>query len=132
VIKLIGTILILNVTLAFGQGGLSDEIKKKVKSDLGLIDCKMSSDTLALISTSDFLYYPFGIFRDNKSLKKEYPKLFNLKNGFPYLSFDDSYVKFVYDDEKERLEIVYAKIHDSEIRLRNGIATGMNRQEVLH
>jgi hypothetical protein len=129
--KLIATILLLNVTLAFGQGGQENKLKEKAKADFELIDYRLSTDTLTLISTSDFLYYPFGIFKDNKALKKKYPNLFNLKNGLPYLIFEDSYVKFLFDDDKKRLETVYAKIISPEIQLRNGIVTGMSKLEVL-
>jgi len=130
VIKLTATLIICYTTLAFGQGKKND-IKEKVKTDFELIDYKLSTDTLTLISSSDFLHYPFGVFKDNKALKKEYPNLFNLKNGFPYLTLGDSYVKFFFDDDKKRLETVYAKITNPEIRLRNGIATGMTKYEVL-
>jgi hypothetical protein len=131
VIQFIATILILSTTLTFGQGGQKNSIKENVKADFGLIDYKLSTDTLTLISTSDFLYYPFGVFNDVNALKKEYPKLFNYKNEFPYLSSGDSYVKFFFNDDKRRLETVYARIINPEIRLRNGIVTGMSKDEVL-
>ena len=130
-IKFILTILILNVTLALGQEKHKDDLKNKVRESLGLIDYSFSADTLNLIFTSDFLYYPFGVFKNHEGLKKAYPKLYSLRNGFPYLSNRDSYAKFFYDDDKKKLETVYASFTSSKFRLTNGIVTGMSKKEVM-
>lgn len=130
-IKIILTILILNVTLALGQEKHKDDLKNKVRTPLGLIDYNFSADTLNLILTSDFLYYPFGVYKNHEGLKKDYPKLYSLRNGFSYLTYGDSYAKFFFDDDKTKLETVYALVTSSQFRLTNGIRTGMSKKEVM-
>ena len=135
-IKLIGTILIVSVTNVFGQGIESNDIKRKARPTLGLYDYKISGDTLTLVASSKFLYYPFGLFNNDKDLKKKYVnilyKVDKEDRTISYLIHVDSYVKFFYDIDKKTFEIVYARILDSNLILTNGTKNGMTKKELFN
>ena len=40
-----------------------------------IIETRISNDTLQIITTDPFLYYPFGIFRNVNQYEKRYPLL---------------------------------------------------------
>jgi len=119
VIKLIGTILVLNVTLVFGQ----------VTKDQ--VDYRISHDTLTLVSSWSALNYPFGTFKNYEHLKSYYPEFCSKKDGFYYLRDGDSYAKLFRDDRTESVGLVYAKIHSPKIKTSNGIIIGMSKKDVL-
>jgi hypothetical protein len=107
VVKLIGAILALNVSLVFGQ------------------------DTLTVVSTSEALCYPFGMFKNYEHIKKYYPEICSQKGQFCYLKEGSSYAKLLRDDNTESLRLIYAKIHSKTIRLDNGIEIGMSKGNIL-
>ena len=129
--KIIKAILILSITNVFGQGMVSDDIRNKIRPTFQLIEYRISGDTLILVSTDKFLYYPFGVYNDLKKLKNQYLNLYKEKGGESYLANRDSYVKFFYDEDKKAFEIVYAKISDPSFKLVNGTRTGMTKKELF-
>ena len=130
-IKIIGAIFVLSVTNVFGQETATDEIRSKIRPTFALTEYRVSGDTLILVSTDKFLYYPFGVFNNLGKLKDQYPSLYKEKQGVSYLAKADSYVKFFYDDDKKTFEIVYAKISDPNFKLTNGTRTGMTKKELF-
>src|SRR4051812_5426072 len=97
------------MTGAFGQGIVSNDIKSKARPTLELYDYKIASDTLTLVASTRFLYYPFGIFYNATELKKKYLniKYTEDKGEISYLIYADSYDKFFHDVDKKTFEIVY-------------------------
>jgi len=132
VIKLIGIIFIFSITGALGQGIVLDDIKSKARPTLELYDYKITGDTLTLIASTKFLYYPFGIFTNAKDLKKKFANIEYKEEGeISYLIYADNYVKFFYDVDKRKYEIVYARISSPNFALTNGTKTGMTKKELF-
>ncbi len=127
-IKLIGTIFIFSITSASGQGIGSDDIKSKARPTFELYNYKITGDTLTLVASTRFLYYPFGLFNNSKELKRKFVNIqYKEKGDLSYLIYTDSYVKFFYHVDKKTFEIVYAKITGPNLQLTNGTKTGMTK-----
>ena len=129
--RLIGILFILGITNVFGQRPATDDIRKKIRPTFDLTDYSLSGDTLVLVSTDKFLYYPFGVFDNVKDLAGKYQSLYKAKPGESYLVDADSYVKFFYDDDKKAFEVVYARITNSVFALTNGTKIGMTKKELF-
>ena len=131
----------------------NEAIKKEIiqnKSSVGKVDDfeilerSIFADTLLIISTSDFLYYPFGSYKNMKDFTKQYSFMQNsVELAYPNndstaplvpvyrFSFNHSYIKYLYDDEKEKLEIIAAKIFDSEVSLSNQVKIGITKSDFI-
>lgn len=114
----------------------SDSLQYLARESFELLSYRTTPDTLQLISTSPFLFYPFGKHATVTSFKKQYPA-FVLKRKTD--AFDASavlyrgtaandFVKLFMDDEKKTLEIVSGKVLGPELHLINGIAVGMSER----
>jgi hypothetical protein len=121
----------MGILNGFGQGTSSDDIRKKIRPTFDLTDYRLAGDTLTLVSTDKFLYYPFGVFDNVKKLKEKYQSLYKEKGGESYLVNADSYVKFFYDVDKKAFEIVYARITNSLFTLTNGTKSGITKKELF-
>jgi hypothetical protein len=119
VIKLIGTILGINVTLVFGQ---------VTKDPVGY---RISHDTLTLHSSWSALNYPFGAFKNYEHLKSYYPEFCSKKDDFYYLKDGNSYAKLFRDDRTESVGLIYARIYSPKIKTSDGVVIGMTKQDVL-
>ena len=119
-----------------------DSLSKYAKPEFKLIDFEINNDTLKIVSTSDFLYYPFGKFYSPENVIKVLPQLTtmerNIKNKDIYkFIFKTSYVKTFLTEGicigcKKNIEIVYAEIKDKEIVLKNGINLGISKKEFMN
>jgi len=119
----------------------TDSLDKYAKKEFRLIDFKINDDTLKLISSSDFLDYPFGKYLKTVNFKKALPLLTKMELN----KTDKDICKFIYkssyiktflsksEDElsKKTVWIVYAKIKDKEIALINGIKLEISKKEFL-
>lgn len=114
----------------------SDSLQYLALDSFELVTYELATDTLKLVSTSNFLYYPFGSFSSVSALKKA-----GLKFAFQQESdasdtsvqiyratFANSFVKLFQDDEKKKLEIVSGRILNKEIKLINGIRIGTSKR----
>ena len=122
----------------------SQSFKIDVKQiDAELLDSYFSIDTLWIVSTANFFFYPFGKYHYLQDLsnvypfmskKKEYDKHSRDYSNEPLYRFtcNQSYIKFFYDDEKKTMEIVSAKIFDKRISLINQVEIGMNKSAFIH
>lgn len=115
-----------------------DSLAKVARPDLGIQNLKFVGDTLRFLSSSFFFYYPFGKFSDIQSLLKKYPMLkmevvsdTGSSENLYRTSFKGSFIKFVVNDDTERIEIVYGKIQDENIVFTNGFKVGLGRDEFL-
>lgn len=115
----------------------------KNHSDIKASEIRIIKDTLSILSTGWFFYYPFGKFHDMKSLldvskflkfKREYARdktdgdtimLYRLYN-------DKTFIKFIDQPETSRFEIVSGDIKDTSVVLLNGTKIGMDRLAFLN
>lgn len=121
---------------AIKVGPDSNNIKDLI--DVDEIDIK--NDTLLIVSGSDFLYYPFGVYKNFKIFLQKYPfmshKLDVVKDttsdmmiNISRFSFRKSFANFMYSGETGKLEITSSIIVDSEIKLRHDIFVGMSKSD---
>jgi len=114
--------------------------------NIEITNIKITADTLLVILTGDFIYYPFGMYNSIEALTNNYSA--NLKintfDEYPYddtttnklktykLNLGNSFVKFVKDESKNKLEIVSARVFDKEIKLSNGIGIGITKEDFIN
>jgi len=116
----------------------------KKQGDIVATDITFRKDTLAIVSRGWFFYYPFGKFQRSKDLNNINPVL-RLKiehenatkpNNYAVdlyrLYYENSFVKFIYQPETKRYEIVSGSIVNPEIALNNGVKTGMTKTDFLN
>jgi len=96
-------------TLAYS----SDSLQYLALNSFELLTYRVTPDTLQLVSTSDFLYYPFGKLTTVADLQKRLPAvMFKRESDRTNPSakiyrgvIDNAFVKMFFDEEKRRLEI---------------------------
>jgi hypothetical protein len=108
---------------------------------------EIRGDTLWILSGDKFLYYPFGIQKDIHQMKSVFPFMSRLQIDANNSTLENFYYKkssivTVFDDDYPNMEncergtgnieIVYAKITNSEIALVNGLRVGLNKLEFAH
>lgn len=113
----------------------------KTEAGRSAISINTNNDTLSIVTTGWFFYYPFGKFHDLKSLnkigknisvKKELEKTSDAEPVIIYRSCsNDSFVKFIDQPETNRFEIVSGDIKSDDITLLNGVKVGMDRPEFI-
>ncbi len=116
-----------------------DSLQSLAKEGFGLIKLSIKGDTLDLVSTSSFLYYPFGKFnapsdfiKTNKTFKESIEhdkgdpsiKLYRMSNK-------NNFIKLFKDDGKSNVEIISGKVYDSDLCLINGIKIGISKSDFL-
>lgn len=130
-LKLTGIFLLLSISYSSGQGVGSD-IKSKAKEWLELSSYTFTGDTLRLVASTKFLYYPFGEFHHVKELKKRFVNAqYAEKEGLPYVVDANSYIKFFYNTDKDSFELLYGKISNPNFEMTNGIKIGMTKKELF-
>jgi len=110
-----------------------DSLKSAAKKKLGLSELELKDDTLIIVSSMDFLYYPFGHFKTinrlNQVLKsfKDSIETDVSNNKLNRMTYKSSFIKFFYDDEKKSFEIVSGRITDPEVVFLNNIYVGISK-----
>lgn len=128
----------------FEKNSNNKELLESNIGDFEIVEYGIFGDTLRVISTSDFLYYPFGSYENIKGLSKKIPYMIRSNKeernsqdtthvvGTTFcFSIRNSYVKFVKDEKTNKIELVFARIMDTEICLTNGISIGITKEEFL-
>lgn len=113
-------------------------------TDFEILEHNIFADTLLIVTTSDFLYYPFGNYKNMKDFTNQYSFMKNsVEYDYPYndststmiplyrFSFNQSYIKFLYDNDKKRLELIAAKIFNSEVGLNNQVKIGITKSDFI-
>lgn len=115
-----------------------DSLKKWSSKDLGFEDIdgveliEINKDTLKIISTAKFIYYPFGKLTELNALISKYPSYLMSKvydqpdtTTLFKISNKNNYFKFVNSPETGFFEVIHARILDPKIKFDNGIHVGM-------
>jgi hypothetical protein len=117
----------------------ADSLKKDVKASTELIELKITKDTLSVVSTAPFLYYPFGKFNTSDDFRTHLPvALSNPENTkdkaikIYKLSYKNSFVKMFNSDETKLFEVVSGIIYDKEMMLTDSIAIGITKARFLN
>ncbi|MEK7719966.1 MAG: hypothetical protein AAB347_10225 [Bacteroidota bacterium] len=116
-----------------------DSLQNLAKEGFGLIELSIKGDTLNLVYTSSFLYYPFGKFNtpsDFIKTNKTFKETIEHDKGDPSIklyrmSNKNNFIKLFKDDGKSNVEIISGKVNDSELSLINGIKIGISRTDFL-
>ncbi|WP_316788845.1 hypothetical protein [Pedobacter frigoris] len=97
-------------------------------------------DTLSFVTTGWFFYYPYGKHATIASFRKAYPQFTVIEekaslNNDAMLLYrvkqKNSFVKLIYQPDTERMEIVSAKINDTEFTFKNGVKIGMQKEDFI-
>ena len=111
----------------------SDSLQQLALDSFELIDCRPTPDTLYLVSTSDFLFYPFGSTSTLKAFGQRYSEFtfqpetdpadptVRLYRG----TLPGGFVKLFADDDKQDLALVAGRLTAPGLRLANGLTVGM-------
>ena len=115
-----------------------------VRTDVSYFDNELSeyhfsSDTLWMISTAEFFFYPFGRYHNVRSILAAYPfmkiKIEPDPNvpEFPVYRFtyQQNYFKVFYDNETKGMELASAKIFDKKISLINQVGIGIMKSDFI-
>lgn len=113
-----------------------DSLQYLALDSFELVSYQIVSDTLQLVSTNNFLYYPLGKLHTISSLKTKYPSiilkkeidLFDNTADIYRATLDDSFIKIFLDDEKKTLEIVSGIIISPKIIINDNIKIGMKKR----
>ncbi|MDD3893277.1 MAG: hypothetical protein PHE03_13345 [Bacteroidales bacterium] len=122
-------IIITSILLLLSLYVCSQTEKKEESLIKEMIESSIKQDTLSIVSTADYLYYPF-----NKTVE---PALYfsNVKseiqnnNGIYLLDYKNSFLRLVLSDETGILEIVEGKIVDENILLNDYIHVNMSKSD---
>jgi hypothetical protein len=118
-------------------------LEKQAKKSSEFIKTSINKDTLTIVSTADWLYYPFGKYQTMKEFENTYFRKNNRNakciripaenDSIFKVGMGHSCIEFIVIDSMEeenngnRLEIVFAYIVDNEIRFNNKIHTGIRK-----
>lgn len=114
----------------------SDSLQYLARENFELLTYRTTPDTLQLVSTSSFLFYPFGHLATVTAFQRRQPKLtltqesdgidtsVRLYRG----TFKNSFVKLFLNKEKNAIEMVSGHLYGPEIKLVNGIEVGMSKR----
>src|ERR1700741_486608 len=123
------------------QNNAYDSLQSYTRKGFEVFEVEIAEDTLRLISGSDYLYYPFGVFHQISYLTKE-QKGSSITRHRHKISYDStriilyemkhgkSCVKFL-QGEGRKFEIVSGGIRDDKIILRNKIRKGISQKDFL-
>lgn len=118
-----------------GSTYAGDSLQHLALSSFELVSYRQTNDTLQLVSTSDFLYYPFGNSSTIQAFRQKHPTWTFAKEtdrtdptAILYRGTTrNGFIKLFADSEKKSLEIVAGDLSGPGIKLANGLAVGATR-----
>lgn len=117
-----------------------DSIVNLTWEDCEIIETKLTNDTLLIVSTNNFLYYPFGKYHlfaefqtSHFNINNDKYKIDSVKKDFLIITVENknNLLRFIESKDSDKLEIVYADIKDNSFAFSNGMKIGMNKEECL-
>lgn len=122
-----------------------DSLGDNIRNGFEIIHFERKLDTLWFVSTNDFLYYPFGKFKNIQEIENKYPGIwqFSLANAYAYkdttkkrqlhrLNAKNCELLLYFDSEKNILDLFFGKIgNNNAIKLINGFTVGISIRNFL-
>ena len=119
---------------------ISSEVK--AKKSLELMEINLKTDTLEIVSSSSFFYYPFGKFHtiadfiqggNSLNTYEETQKVVDSTDNTILYKFTnkDNYLKVLNSSDTKAIEIVGCNISDLNLQLSNKIKLGMTKKDFL-
>lgn len=145
-------ILLLLSLLATASFGLAQEVSSRAKAmrmmtyarpEYMIKDIKVYTDTMTIYSLSDQVIYPIGKWENIESYITATQLLWERSIGYKkyfdsmevsvntLTRLDGSFIDCYRSIWTGRVEMLAGKISDSEVRLANGVHTGMTKKEVF-
>lgn len=110
-----------------------DSLSGNALKEMGLDNFRSVEDTIIFTSPSPFLYFPFGKFKEETGIIRDYPKLKFTREVYSndidsvelYKYRDKSnFIKMIKNDESGLFDVVFAKLLSHEVMLKNGEGVG--------
>jgi hypothetical protein len=115
--------------------------QNQIQEKFEILNSKVINDTLEILSSSNFLYYPAGKFsnttyfeKNNKEIKRNIELFIRYdteKDSLINYSYGNSYIKFIFDEEKNAYEIISANIIDDNYILNKQIKIGLSKTNFM-
>lgn len=110
-----------------------DSLPKMSLPELELNNFRSIKDTIVFTSPTPFLYFPLGTFKREIGILNDYPEL--QLSPQKYVNdtgpvelykyrYKQSFIKMIKNDESGLFDIVFARLVDNGIILKNGVAIG--------
>jgi|GEM_PF-895906 len=114
-----------------------DSLQRLAQRSFELVEYHVRADTLQLVSTSDFLFHPFGRLATIQEFQRQNPawsfqKVTDPADAAAVLyrcAYNNSWLKLFADGEKKALEIVAGHVTTLEAPLANRVVVGMSKRE---
>lgn len=107
-----------------------DTLISLLRPEFEIENLKIVGDTLKFVTPVKQLFYPFGKFNNLKAFLNANSRLNFETKTYPEdiyrVAFENSYCKFYRNEETGLLDIVYAHVSNSGIKLSNGVEVGGN------
>ncbi len=122
-------IIITSILFLLSLNACSQTGKKEESLMKEMIESSIKQDTLSIVTTADYLFYPF-----NKTVEPTLylPKVnFRIQenNRIHQLDYKNSFLRLVLSDETGILEIVEGKIVDEDILLNDFVHVKMSKSD---
>lgn len=117
-----------------------DSLSKVSLPELEIDNFRSLRDTIIFTSPAPFLYFPFGKFNNETGLSSDYPELKlsyekYVDNTGPVklykYGYEQSFIKMIKNDESGLFDIVYAKLVNNGIILKNGEQIGSSKSSFI-
>jgi hypothetical protein len=114
---------------------LSDSNQAFLRPEIELIGYKPNEDSLFIVSSEDWVYYPFGKYQKYrefhlKFLQGKSHEIDSIFESFPFFTVRSGLntIQFIESDETMKLEMIYAEILDRDLVIHNEIKIGQKNQ----
>lgn len=113
-----------------------EDLKMAIKEDVEVIKVSFVKDTMHLVLTNSYLFYPFGEYKDFNLFYNDFSKTkdINIDSTFNIfkiikMRINKSCVIFIENFETGKLEIFSGQIYDPDYKLVYGVQVGMSKKD---
>jgi hypothetical protein len=140
-------ILIISIFHHAAEASNGDDKRFKPKKEFDITEISIKGDTLSFVSSNDYLWYPFGVFKNIDLFKKVCKKASVEQREYSLRSDTLKYItnrlheikigrsKLILHSEPDNFEgltIIKGTISDNSIEFKNNIQIGMSKSKFMH